>query len=414
MKTIPKDDNFDATFAFIKNPYLYILEKCESLSSDIFIGRLLLKKTIFMKGRDAAKIFYDENRFVRKNAMPMRIKKTLLGIGGVQGLDGAKHVLRKKMFMDLTNKEKIADLIKINENDWENYIKKWSRSKKDIILYDEICELLTKSACKWTGIMIENYELKLRTKQLKAMFDYAGSIGLKHWISRLARSSAENWISIIIKKIRSGKIKVPKDSAAYVIANYKDIDGKLLNKKVAAVELLNILRPTVAVAVYIVFTAHALAKNKNSLSKINDEVEVNSFIQEIRRFYPFFPCVMAIVKNDFIWQNYHLKKGTHAILDLYGTNHDKKLWYEPNKFKPERFKDFHEDNFTFIPQGGGNQYQHHRCPGELVAIELMKNALFYLTEKISFNIPKHNLEIDFSRLPALPKNRLIINNVIRK
>ena len=41
------------------------------------------------------------------------------------------------------------------------------------------------------------------------------------------------------------------------MALFRDPDGRLLPRRVAAVELVNVLRPTVAVAVYVAFVTHA-------------------------------------------------------------------------------------------------------------------------------------------------------------
>ncbi|WP_338666250.1 hypothetical protein VQH23_25910 (plasmid) [Pararoseomonas sp. SCSIO 73927] len=65
----------------------------------MFEARLLLRRTICMKGPEAAALLCDVDRFGRRGAMPVRIQKTLLGRGGVQGLDDAAHRHRKAMFM---------------------------------------------------------------------------------------------------------------------------------------------------------------------------------------------------------------------------------------------------------------------------------------------------------------------------
>ncbi len=75
------------------------------------------------------------------------------------------------------------------------------------------------------------------------------------------------------------------------------------------------------------------------------------FVQEVRRFYPFFPFVAARVKQDFTWNGYQFTEGTLTLLDLYGTNHDQKLWEHPNMFYPERFAQWQGSPFSFIPQG---------------------------------------------------------------
>ncbi len=52
------------------------------------------------------------------------------------------------------------------------------------------------------------------------------------------------------------------------------------------------------------------------------------------------------------------------LLDLYGTNYDPQLWSNPEAFYPERFREWDESKFNFIPQGGEDYYTNHRCPGE--------------------------------------------------
>lgn len=56
------------------------------------------------------------------------------------------------------------------------------------------------------------------------------------------------------------------------------------------------------------------------------------FVQEVRRFYPFFPFAAAEVKTDFTWKDYTFEKGTLTLLDLYGTNHDTNIWGIPKCF----------------------------------------------------------------------------------
>lgn len=80
--------SFDGTLALIRDPYRFISNRCRRHQSYLFETRLLLRKAICMTGPEAARLFYDPNRFVRRGAMPMATqKKTLFGVGGVRGLD---------------------------------------------------------------------------------------------------------------------------------------------------------------------------------------------------------------------------------------------------------------------------------------------------------------------------------------
>lgn len=58
----------------------------------------------------------------------------------------------------------------------------------------------------------------------------------------------------------NGSLQPTRESALYVIATWRNLDGKLLTGKVATLELLNVLRPTAAMLVFIVQAAHALPR----------------------------------------------------------------------------------------------------------------------------------------------------------
>lgn len=77
MISIPRDQTFDNTFAMIGDSYEFILKRCRQLGSDVFETRLLLRKTICMTGPDAAELFCDHRRFIRRHAAPSRVQATL-------------------------------------------------------------------------------------------------------------------------------------------------------------------------------------------------------------------------------------------------------------------------------------------------------------------------------------------------
>jgi fatty-acid peroxygenase len=174
-----------------------------------------------------------------------------------------------------------------------------------------------------------------------------------------------------------------------------------------------ILRPTVAVSVYMTFAAHALHQYPRCReeARAGADGSTERFVQEVRWFYPFFPSVVARVRNDFEWKGYPFPGGTRVLLDLYGTNHDPRAWEAPEEFRPERFRYWDGSPFNFIPQGGGDHAVNHRCPGEWITIELMKVALSFLAGSLSYDVPEQDLRINLSRLPALPRSRFVISSV---
>lgn len=413
MANIPKIRGLDSTFQFLLQPYHFISRQVRRHSSKKLEGRLMLQRTIFLQGEENARLFYDSNRFCRKDAMPGMVLNTLLGQDGVQTLDDEQHRHRKLMFMSLMTNNNIRQLTEITHKNLLTYADKW-RSMEQIILYDEIREILTRSVCAWAGVPLVESEVKRRTQQLTALYDSAGAKNHRHLWSRIARQLSDRWAKAFIEKIRSTPGNVPQNSPAQIIALHRNMKGELLDSKIAAVELINILRPTVAVAVYITFVAHALHQHPIYRAKImtdNEGIFAECFVQEVRRMYPFFPAVAARVRKDFVHNGCQFSEGRRAILDLYGTNLDEESWDDPEIFKPERFLNWEENLFSFIPQGGGDSYVTHRCPGEDITVAIMKTAAEFLVRDVEYDVPNQDMSIDEARLPALPRSRFIMTNV---
>lgn len=412
MPAIPRHGRFDSTLALLRDPYGFIAKRSRRFGSDVFQTRLLLHPTICMTGPATAALFYDEDRFMRRGATPRRVQKVLFGEGGVQGLDGEAHRHRKQMFLSLMTPERI-DLLADQTADWLRAAAHGWSAQERVVLYDALRTLLTRAVCAWSGVPLADAEVDLRTRKLTAMFTDAATIGPAYWRGRLARKRAERWAQGIIEEIRAGRGAPPEESAAHVISRHRDLNGALLDPRVAAVELLNVLRPTVAVAVYLVFVAHALHQHPAWRDRLRDgnANEAEILVQEVRRFYPFFPAVAARVRHDFAWQGYPFPRGRRVILDLYGTNHDPRAWDSPAEFRPERFRDWDGSPFTFVPQGGGGYAANHRCAGEWITIALLKIGARFLTRGMTYEVPEQDLRIDRRRPPALPKSGFVIGGV---
>lgn len=409
---MPREEGIDQSLKLLREGYLYVSNRCQSFHSNIFETRLLGKKTICMRGKEAAELFYDTEKFKRTLATPNRTIQTLTGKHGVQSLDGEEHKHRKELIMSIMTPDLIAKLIDITRNEWELSINEWSQKKK-IGLYQETKVLLCKSAFKWVGIPLLEHEVKMLTKDLGRMFESAAAFGPKNWHGRNSRNTVEKWIGKFIEGVRDGTIKPPDDSILHKFTWHRDLSGNLLNTRIVAVEIINILRPIVAISIYICFTAislHHYPEEKEKL-KGNDEKYAEMFIQEVRRFYPFFPYIMAIVKKDFLWKGYQIDKETPAILDLYGTNHDPTYWENPELFLPNRFVDWKSSPFGFIPQGGGDHFLGHRCAGEWATIEMMKISLDFLVNRIEYDVPHQDLSYSMVKIPSIPHSKFIIENI---
>jgi fatty-acid peroxygenase len=67
-----------------------------------------------------------------------------------------------------------------------------------------------------------------------------------------------------------------------------------------------------------------------------DERDLEAFAQQVRHFYPFFPFIGGRVLQPFGWNGHRFERGEWVLLDIYGTNHDQRLWEDAESFRPER------------------------------------------------------------------------------
>ncbi|MFR9777322.1 cytochrome P450 [Micromonospora sp. MS34] len=413
MSAIPTDRSPESTLAFLRAGYRFVGDRCDRHGSDIFQTRLLLEPTICLRGRPAAELFYDNDRFVRHGAMPARAQRTLTGVGGVQGLDDDAHRARKAMLMSIMTPAAIRHLGQLFDDEWRARLPVWAE-RGPVVLYDEVGRILTRAACAWAGVPLAEADVARRADELHAMIDAPAAVGPRHWRGVLARRRAERWLGDLIGRARGGALPAPEGSALRAVAGHRDERGRPLPRRIAAVDLLNVLRPTVAIDRFVVFAALALHDHPGWRERVRgDDTATESFVQEVRRYYPLFPVAAARVRRSFEWQGHPFPQGRRVLLGLYATNHHPQLWPEPERFRPERFAGWRGDPFSLISQGGGDHFTGHRCAGEWLTIELMKRAVTNLTGTLSYQVPPQDLALTLSRVPALPPSGFLIDAVRR-
>ena len=410
LRRIPAVPGWEHSLQFLADPYRFIARECRRMGSDVVQARLLLQPTLCLTGPHAAELFYDDSRFRREGAPPEPVRATLLRKTHAQALDGAEH--RKRFFMAAFGPLPTAALIAEASRQWVQLMPRW-RVLPELVLYEAAQEWLARSACAWAGVPLPEQDVARRTRQLVALFDGAATGLSAHLRARRARREVERWLAGLIQAHRAGTAALPHHSPAAVAAMLQDAHGYPLPARVAAVELLSLLRPIVAVSVFVVLAAHALHEHAGWRDELRAgrESDFEAFVQEVRRFYPFFPAVAAQACREFVWEGWHFPAGARVMLDLYGTNHDARAWPQPHEFRPERFSGAIPGLFGFVPHGGGRPGDHHRCPGEGITVALMKLALRQLVSQVRYEVPAQDLRLQMDRLPALPRDRFVIGRL---
>ena len=248
MQLIADDTSRDSTLALARDGYAFISKRCRRYGSEVSQTRLMLRRTICMGVEAAAQVsLNDDTRFVRQGAAPARLQKALFGQGSLQGFDGDAQLRRMQMFMSLVTRRGIGRLADLAAEQWRASAARWEEEAGEVVHFDEAREILCRAVCARAGVPLAEPEVTRRTDDFAAIIDGSRAVGLRHWRRRRARRRAEKWAGDLVERVRSETPEGTESDALRVIARHRDLGGGLLERRVAAVEFIDVLRPTVAV-----------------------------------------------------------------------------------------------------------------------------------------------------------------------
>lgn len=408
---IPTDGAWDATLSLMREGYHFIPNRCRRLESDIFRTRLTLTDVICMQGPRAAELFYGDAPLTRQQSMPQTVLRLLQDKGSVQQLDGEAHRHRKKLFLTvLMIPGEVERLTTLFREEWLARLAEWVNSDR-IVLIDEVNLVLTRAVCKWAGVPVGR-DRELAT-ELAGMVEYAGHFRPGTMGALWRRRRTERYARQLVEDLRSKTLRVGPGAPLEAIATFNDIDGQPLSVEAAAVELINILRPVVAVGRFVVFAALQLHERQawRDAFRSGGDDQLEGFAEEVRRISPFFPFVGARTQEDVRFGGHVFRKGQWILLDLYGTTHDAASFPAPDDFRTDRGISWRDQGYSFIPQGGGRAAVTHRCPGEMITVELLKESIRLLSRNMDYSVPPQDLSVKMNRVPAVPESGFVIANV---
>jgi fatty-acid peroxygenase len=383
----------DNSLSLLAEGYAWLPDRRRQASTPVVRTRLLGQRTCCIGGVDAARFFYDERNIRRHGALPGPVLSTLFGHGAVHTLDGAEHRTRKALFRSVMGPEGVADLTERVGEVWDATVRGWAPGQR-VVLFDEASRVLTRAVCDWAGIAVAPADVPALARDLIAMVDGFATAGPRHFKARIARAHREKWLA--------GVTEGPTGSVLDIMSAH------LSDPHVRAVELLNVIRPTVALSWFVAFAAHALHCWPEHRAKLAASGSFAvAFAHEVRRFYPFVPFLGGLAARDLDWQGESIPEGSLVLLDIYGHNHDPELFADPYVFSPARFVDREIGPFELVPQGAGDPDTGHRCPGEGIAVSVLATLAERLAQ-LDFEAPPQDLTISLRRVPAQPRSRFVL------
>jgi fatty-acid peroxygenase len=375
-----------------------------------YASRLLGRRTVVLGDAKGAALFYDESLVSRKGAVPPPLAWLLFGRGAVHGLDADPHRDRKLLFVDVLSPEAITTLVEGVERRLETAIGSWPG--RTIVVFDELVRAYGSAVLEWAGVSMDEPDAARVSRRLASIVDGFGFGGAAYARAWRDRRWANRWARGLVEGVRDGSLAPRAGSPLALIAAVPELDSRT-----AGVELLNVLRPTVAVAWLGTFAAKALHQvpQWRDLLSANGAVATRyAFAQEVRRTTPFAPALTGLARRSATHDGISIRPGDRLLLDIMGIDHDAAHWPEPSAFRPERFLEHREHTgrvvgaFELVPQGGGHP-SGHRCPGESLALRLLMTTVGCLARvDYDFDGP---VTTDLSRMPTLPTRGLRLTRV---
>ncbi|GGJ94851.1 fatty-acid peroxygenase [Pilimelia anulata] len=385
----------DHTLDALLDGYAWLPALRRRHGSDLVRTRVLGRRAVVLCGPGAAEFFADDRDVQRGGVVPEPVRATLFGEGAVHGLDGAAHRHRKDLFLRVLAPERVTALVDAATAAWDARVAAWSPGDP-VSLHTESAAALAGAAALWAAVPATDDRL---AADLVAMVDGFATLGPRHWRARAARRRREAQLAGLVAEVRAGVVPAPADSALAAVAAHREPDGQPLDPGTAAVELLNLLRPTVATSWLVMFAGHALHRWPELRPRLADPRYATAFAHEVRRFYPFAPFVGGRAARELYREGHRIPAGTLILLDVFGQNHDPELWPDPYRFDPERFLDREPGEYDLIPQGAGDPATGHRCPGEPAVVRLLA-ALAPRLAALDYAVPGYDLRISLRRIPA--------------
>jgi fatty-acid peroxygenase len=364
-----------------------------------FCTRLLGRRTLVVRGADGVRLLYDGSIVQRHRAVPAALSGLLFGRGAVHGLDGAAHLLRKRLFLEILTADRVGALASRAGERLVAQVAEWP-ARQEVAVFNELATAYGFAVLEWAGIGCRSPEAHRVVRELARIVDGFGGAGSAYLRGWQARITMNRWAHGVIDQARTGA-RTPDDGTALAVLARCDLPARK-----AAVELLNVLRPTVAVAWLGTFAVLALAQHPEWRGRMTTDAE--AFAHEVRRTCPFVPALTGVAARPFEHHDRRYPAGTRILLDVPGTNTDPQLWTDPGAFRPERFVGWQPDPWSYVPQGGGHAETGHRCPGEPATVALLARTLRVLCE-VDFTVVDPHVEQ--TRIPTAPRAGLRLVDV---
>lgn len=391
----------DLTFLLLRHGYDAVdHDRSSRGGGTTYESRLLGHRAVVLGDAAGARLFYDEGVVERSGVVPPPLAWLLFGRGAVHGLDDEEHARRKELMVAAVHS---LDLDALAQDVRQRVgVRLAVVPGGRVVAFDALVTAYGGAVLHGAGIDLPTEESHRWSRRMAAVVDGFGFSPAAYARGCRERARLDRWAAALVCDARAGRTRTPRGGVLDVLA------GSDLDHRTAGIELLNVLRPTVAVAWLGAFALLALDAAPEWRERLADpagEEERLAFAQEVRRTTPFVPLLAGRARRAASHDGVPVEPGDRVVLDVLGIDRDPMVYPHPHLFRPARFLGRTPSAYDLVPQGGG-PLRGHRCPGEDVALRLMSSTLRAASQRPLEVVSSR--AVAASRVPTLPAGGLVL------
>ena len=410
------------TLSFAKNPCRFIDERL-ARHGRIFRTNVLGRESVVMASPDAAARFIDTTVVMRDGAMPPHVQE-LFGGRSLPLLDGETHRVRKALVLQAFNRAAIASYLPQIQGAVERYFKTWVNAG-EIRWLDEMKRLSIEVICTTViGMQPGNEMDQLRRDYGILTGGFATlPINVPGTRYRKALQARDRILEVLRAKVRERRAMPSDDGLSRILAAADEsvtdedivlelhhivIAGFIVYAELGAIVQQLTAHPDVRARLAAEIEAKAPA-GPLTLETLREMPYLLQVVSEVKRLCPIVAAVFGKARQSFEFDGVSVPAGWMVMWAVTPSHVARGVYSDPERFDPDRFSPERAEEtrheHAFAPQGAGPATG-HRCPGLDFATYFMEVFAVVLLRGYTWELPKQNVEMDYSSTPPVPKDAL--------
>jgi cytochrome P450 len=409
------------TPAFLRSPYRF-LERRQRRYGDVFRSGVLLRRVVFLTGLEGAEAFYDDRNISRRDAHPFPLVD-LFGGDNMEMLDGTRHARLKTAALEAFAGRALDRYVGEVRPLVDACLRRLATDGERAAL-----EPLQRLAieCIWTNVLGPT-EPREAAAIAKAYGDIVAGLtsppvpipGTPYGRARAAR---DRLLDRIARAVTDRRAAPTGDGLSRMLEA-----SPTMTDREAQLEVHHFVIAGFIVYLLMAEVLRRLAEHPALLQRCRDEIEAQvgagpatfdalsrlpvctNVVREAKRIVPLVPLAFGRARRSFRCGEVGVPAGWTVYLALHLSNHDARLFREPERFDPDRFatgRAEHEHHpLAFIPQGA-DPPTGHQCLGLRYSTVLVLTFMTELVRGYTWSLPPQDLDPDPRRIPPVPKDGL--------